>query len=112
MMGMVMKERARKDPENAPAYLEMKMDFTDPRYIEPLVERLAGSCKNGMKKGGGRRKSAVRRIKSRIQKGKPKGKRGVPVDYQCQPADRSARVLQQMVFSPPAGGVCAGAKPG
>ena len=74
MMGMVMKERARKDPENARAYLEMKMDFTEPRYIEPLVGKARGILQEWDEKGGGRRKSAVRRIKSRIQKGKPKGK--------------------------------------
>ena len=42
VMGMAMKERAQKDPANAQAYLEMKMDFVDPKYIEPLVEKARG----------------------------------------------------------------------
>ena len=59
MMGMVMKERARKDPENAQAYLEMKMDFTDPRYIEPLVGKARGILQEWDEKR--RRQEEIRR---------------------------------------------------
>lgn len=59
MMGMVMKERARKDPENARAYLEMKMDFTDPRYTEPLVGKARGILQEWDEKR--RRQEEIRR---------------------------------------------------
>ena len=59
MMGMVMKERARKDPENAREYLEMKMDFTDPRYIEPLVGKACGILQEWDEKR--RRQEEIRR---------------------------------------------------
>ena len=42
VMVMAMNERAQKDPANAQTYLEMKMDFVDPKYIEPLVEKARG----------------------------------------------------------------------
>ena len=68
MMGMVMKERARKDPR-MPGIPGDENGF----YRSPVYRAAGGKGSRILQewdeKGGGRRKSAVRRIKSRIQKG-------------------------------------------
>ncbi|MDD3193230.1 MAG: flavodoxin domain-containing protein [Oscillospiraceae bacterium] len=42
VMRMAMQDRAKKDPANAQEYLKMQMDFVDPQYIKPLVEKAQG----------------------------------------------------------------------
>lgn len=39
VMKMAMEDRAKKDPANASAYREMKIDLVDRKYIEPLVTK-------------------------------------------------------------------------